>query len=219
MGPIGLYVQIARELANAGIACARFDARGFGESYGEYKSASYETLASDLRNALAMISEVPGVDRGRIGLLGHSLGGNIAVEVASSSPLVRVLCLLSPNPTHNESDISMFSHVQLDELKTFGYTLRKGIYASQRVYEPINAGMTLKQAALVQTATLMVYGAQDQYYTGDQYSRLARAFRTSVSINEIPEADHNFLPLETRIQLISTILMWVKKEFGKSREV
>jgi alpha-beta hydrolase superfamily lysophospholipase len=200
-------------MASAGIACVRFDAAGFGESHGTYEGASYDTLTSDLTNALNRLVEVPGIDASRIGIIGHSLGGNIAIDVASSNSLVSALCLLSPNPTQNKSDIAMFSKTQLNELETSGYTLRKRIYASQRVYEPINAGMTLKRASRVRAATLLVYGGDDPYYASEQYLRLAQAFRTPASLAEIPCADHNFLPLECRDQLIASILVWVTARF------
>jgi len=215
IGPMALYVQIARALARAGMACLRFDAAGFGESDGEYSDVSYQSLTLDLAKAVDVLSTLPGVDSSRIGVLGHSLGANIAVDVATSHPSIRILCLLAPNPTQVRADITIFTDNQLNELEGRGRTVRKGVLASQQVYEPINSGITWQKAALVRVPTLLVYGDDDPYYSGATYSRLAAAFYLSPSISHVPRADHNFLPLDCRNELFLQVCSWATAHFDR----
>ena len=72
------YLQVGRELPAAGLALARFDFRGSGESAGLPRDATIESRIADLEAVLAHLATGPELD-GRFGLLGSSLGGYVAL--------------------------------------------------------------------------------------------------------------------------------------------
>ena len=76
------YLLLARELPAAGLALARFDFRGCGESGGLHRDATIETRVADLEAVLDHLAKRPALD-GRFGLLGSSLGGFVALWAAS----------------------------------------------------------------------------------------------------------------------------------------
>jgi dipeptidyl aminopeptidase/acylaminoacyl peptidase len=76
------YLLLGRELPAAGLALARFDFRGSGESGGRPAEATIETRVADLEAVLDDLAKRPELD-GRFGLLGSSLGGYVALWVAS----------------------------------------------------------------------------------------------------------------------------------------
>jgi alpha-beta hydrolase superfamily lysophospholipase len=76
------YLRLGRELPAAGLALARFDFRGSGESGGLPRDATIESRIADLEEVLAYLSTQPELD-GRFGLLGSSLGGYVALWAAS----------------------------------------------------------------------------------------------------------------------------------------
>lgn len=76
------YLLLARELPAAGLALARFDFRGSGESGGGPRDATIETRVADLEAVLDHLAKRPELD-GRFGLLGSSLGGYVALWAAS----------------------------------------------------------------------------------------------------------------------------------------
>ena len=76
------YLLLGRELPAAGLALARFDFRGSGESAGLQRDATIETRIEDLEAVLGHLAAQPGLD-GRFGLLGSSLGGYVALWAAS----------------------------------------------------------------------------------------------------------------------------------------
>jgi len=76
------YLLLGRELPAAGLALARFDFRGTGESGGRYQDATIETRVADLEAVLDHLAKHPELD-GRFGLLGSSLGGFVALWAAS----------------------------------------------------------------------------------------------------------------------------------------
>lgn len=90
------YVTLAEQLAQAGIATLRFDFRGSGDSEGSLDKASFEDLISDAVAMAEYVSSVDGVDEGRIGFFGASLGGAIAVQASAQSQAAKALALWAP---------------------------------------------------------------------------------------------------------------------------
>jgi dipeptidyl aminopeptidase/acylaminoacyl peptidase len=76
------YLLLGREFPEAGLALARFDFRGSGESGGLYRNATVASRMADLEAVLDHLQGHPALD-GRFGLLGSSLGGFVALWVAS----------------------------------------------------------------------------------------------------------------------------------------
>jgi len=91
-----LYVREAMKLVEAGIAVLRFDFRGAGDSDGDFCEVDLDSEVSDAIRGVDYLSNLPSVDSSRIGLLGRSLGGAIAVLVASQLDHVKSLALWAP---------------------------------------------------------------------------------------------------------------------------
>jgi len=70
------FVQLARMLAESGVAVFRFDYCGCGDSGGDPESWSLDQWSSDLDHAVGELARLSGVDR--IGVVGLRLGGTIA---------------------------------------------------------------------------------------------------------------------------------------------
>lgn len=93
----GLFIQFSRLLARNGVASARFDFLGSGESDGEFRDMTLTGEIADAQAALDWFRGVRGVDRERLFLLGLSLGGSVAGYVAGlRGAQVRGLLLWAP---------------------------------------------------------------------------------------------------------------------------
>ena len=77
------YLLLGEEFARAGLALARFDFRGCGESTGREDETTVATRIEDARAVLALLENHPRLD-GRFGLLGSSMGGFVALHVAAA---------------------------------------------------------------------------------------------------------------------------------------
>jgi alpha-beta hydrolase superfamily lysophospholipase len=95
-GKFRLFVTLGQELAKRGIAVLRFDYRGAGDSEGEFEQMSLEGKVSDTLTCLDFLAKDSQIDNTRIGLLGRSLGGAIAVLAASQCPSIKSLALWAP---------------------------------------------------------------------------------------------------------------------------
>ena len=80
---IPVFGQIARDLVAAGFIVLRYDKRGVGQSGGRAESATIADYAEDVRWALNWLEDQDGVDKERIGLVGHSEGALVAMLVAA----------------------------------------------------------------------------------------------------------------------------------------
>ena len=77
--------SIAEALAGGGVTTLLPDKRGSGRSEGDWRTASFETLAGDALAGVALVRKQPGVDRDAVGLVGLSQGGHVAPLAASLS--------------------------------------------------------------------------------------------------------------------------------------
>src|SRR5262249_56960639 len=66
-------------LSDLGYVVLRFDMRGCGDSEGEFGRVICLEQVEDARNAVTFLSQHPTVDPARIGLIGSSFGGAVAI--------------------------------------------------------------------------------------------------------------------------------------------
>jgi uncharacterized protein len=91
-----LFVSLGKELAKKGIAVLRFDYRGAGDSEGEFDDITLDSKVSDTLKCLDFLQKHPSIDATRIGLLGRSLGGAIAVLAARKNQHIKSMALWAP---------------------------------------------------------------------------------------------------------------------------
>ena len=87
------WEPLARKLQAAGFAVLAIDLRGHGESGG---SRAWGRMPQDVVAAQVFLSRQPEVDKGRIAIVGASIGANLALDFAASHGVVRSVVLLSP---------------------------------------------------------------------------------------------------------------------------
>ena len=79
---IPIFGHLARDLVDAGFVVVRYDKRGIGQSGGRAESATIADYAEDVRNVVLWLEKQKGVDKERIGLVGHSEGALVAMLTA-----------------------------------------------------------------------------------------------------------------------------------------
>lgn len=89
------FLVLADYLARRNIAVLRYDKRGIGGSSGNYGTATTADFASDAEAAAAYLRTRPEVDARRVGLLGHSEGGEIAPLAAAHDRAVAFVVMLA----------------------------------------------------------------------------------------------------------------------------
>jgi uncharacterized protein len=110
-----VFLVLADYLTRSGIAVLRVDDRGTGETTGKFLTATILDLASDAKAAIDYLKTRTDVNR--IGVIGHSFGGDIAPIVAARSEDVSFVVLMAGS----------------------GVTLSESIYAQcEAIYKSMN---------------------------------------------------------------------------------
>ena len=89
------FLVLSDYLTRNGIGVLRYDDRGTAFSTGDFKTATTQDFATDVQAAIAFLMTKKGVNKKKIGLVGHSEGGIIAPIVAAKSKNVAFIVLLA----------------------------------------------------------------------------------------------------------------------------
>ena len=202
------FREIADTLSRRGIAVLRLDDRGTGASSGSFAGATTVDFAADVESALAWLRTRPEIAPGRLGVVGHSEGGEIAPMVAAGDPGVKAVVMMAGPawtgrrileyqlgyPIRNDSALSAAERdsllalvpARVDSLAASSAWLR--FFAD---YDP------LATARRVRAPTLILQGATDQQVSAEQARELADAMRAAgnrdVTLRVFPDVDHLFL--------------------------
>ena len=94
--PEGNYIPYFDAFAENGYIVFKPDYRGHGKSEGSPTSTYYSSdYVVDVLNGIISIKKYSDVDPAKIGIWGHSMGGNISLKVAEISSDVKVLSIWS----------------------------------------------------------------------------------------------------------------------------
>jgi len=166
VGANQLMLNLAKQIATAGYTVIRYDFAGSGESEGEFASeTTVKGWQDDLRNVISWLKGGAEEDLPPIYLLGHSLGGLIALT--SDFPGVAGRVALAPviHPIENFRDIILGPELWQQShtgnmIRNFygkGFSLQPDFVRDllQQEYEPLTA------AAAFRTPLLIIHGNQD----------------------------------------------------------
>lgn len=90
-----LYKDLSKAFTTAGMATLRYDHRGVGASTLEAgAAATWDDMVTDAQEALKFLGQRGEVDGSRLAVVGHDLGGTIALKLAATDTRVRSVALV-----------------------------------------------------------------------------------------------------------------------------
>ena len=113
------YGHLKSELPAHGIAVLVFDRRGSGDSEGDFETADFEDLASDVISAVEYLQTRADVDGTKIGLHGTSQGAWIAPIAAVRKPDIAFIVEVSASGVSpaNQMNYGIAFHLKQDGFK------------------------------------------------------------------------------------------------------
>ena len=189
------YKLLSRVFAQESIATVRFDFRGCGESEGLLSESSISRRWRDLQKVIATSLGFGGFD-GRLGLLGSSLGGYLALLEVSHNPTIRCVAVWS-SPSHL-LDLAK----RLPEVSPVEF--------SRECYDDLLTVELLSRLENVQRV-LIVHGQEDQQVPSEHASKLYEVLDEPKALHILEGADHRFSAPESREEAIRVTMEWFKK--------
>ncbi len=96
--------KLANDLASNGFVAIRFDASGFNESEGAVeKDFRISNYLKDIQVVHDYLKSLSYVDKNRVGIWGHSMGGMLSIIFASNHPEMKAICSVSAPQTIGSS--------------------------------------------------------------------------------------------------------------------
>lgn len=207
--PYRPFRQIAEALAGCGVATLRLDDRGMGESAGDANAATAEDTAADAEAALTFLRARPEIDPRRLGLVGHSYGGEIAPMVAARDPAVAAVVLLA-GPARTFRETMRYQHrYRIENDATIAAADREAALAEAMVQQDANVKASIEAwrrsiqdrdplptARRLRMPVLILQGSTDRAVPPEDAVLLERAIRDGgnrrVERHLFPGVNHHF---------------------------
>ncbi len=202
----GKWPTIASRLYCEGFACLRFNFRGCGEglekSEGEFEHASLTGRIKDYRSALQFLQDTGKVDMRRLGVIGSSFGGMVAVAAQDK----RIKAMITLSTPHR---IPRFDRPQIPEEVNYveppsGRGFKKGFYEDLWRYDVLKA---IRSAPPI----LILHSSSDEVVPLEHSQKLYEAAAEPKRLEIIEGADHIFSKREHLNKVIDLSLEWFRK--------
>ena len=191
------YLLLGREFPEAGLALARFDFRGRGESWGLYRNATVASRIADLEAVLEHLKNHEALD-GRFGLLGSSLGGFIALWVAARrGSVIPVVTWNAP------ASLAELADSKSDDVTAPGAALVAEVRSGQRVEAPGCAGHLL-----------VVQGESDEVVPPAHARTLFERAGEPRELCMLPGADHRLSDPLHRLEAVKRSRDWLTRHLS-----
>ncbi|QPA32283.1 alpha/beta hydrolase family protein [Thermaerobacillus caldiproteolyticus] len=210
-----LFVQTARHLAEHGSIVVRFDYGGCGESSGDYGKLEMDDLIQQTKDVIDSVLSLELVDQRRLTLLGHSLGGAVALLTAVADPRVQSLVLWAA-VAKPFTDITRIVGENLLASSPDGGVDYCGYRLTRQFFESLSRHQPLVQTHHFSGNVLLVHGTDDEEIPVDYCFLYERAFRLrnkgKCDKEVILGANHTFSSIQHRERLLHVTTSWLDAE-------
>ena len=202
---------LTRMMNEAGLAAFRFDFFGQGDSEGSFEDITVSLAVGQVHEALALVRS-QGYDR--IGLVGSSFGGLVAILTTAQRNDIACLALKCPVVDFGEELRLEFGPGELARWQSTD-TIPNLMGGAERVrlkfglYEDSLRQIAYEPASRIVAPTLIVQGARDELVPLHQSQRLLEALRGPKRLDLLPEADHQFTRGEDFRTMTAAIASWL----------
>jgi len=220
IGKYRLYVLIARRLAELGIASLRIDFRGSGESEGNFSAMTLEGEVSDVLQSIEFLKKQPEIDPERVGILGNSLGGAVAVLAAQKAGNIKSLVLLAALfDTKSWYDKwKKYSGKNDDEsLKMLSYLLEGHVPGEQFFKSFFELNLEDALHSLSHVPLLHIHSIKDSRVDFSQAENYERCRKDATGANRwirLKQCDHDFSNMDERSMIIEESAQWFSDTLG-----
>jgi uncharacterized protein len=214
-----LFVKTARTLAEEGNVVVRFDYAGCGESDGDYGSLGFDAMIAQTRQVIDYVTELDFVDLSKITLLGHSLGGAIAIMTAIKDKRISNLVLWSAVGYPFNDIVRIVGRKNYDDAIKVGSTDHHGYQLTSTFFESLMNHQPFQAATKFTGDVLLIHGTSDDDIPAD-YSFLYQKLFWTRSEGQcdkeiIFQADHTYSTHTHQQEAIRVTKDWLHRQHNK----
>lgn len=211
------YKILAPKLAQAGIGSIRFDFIGTGDSTVDYIKYSLQSAVRDTNRVAAYAAQLTMVDADKIGVMGWSQGGTVALLAAAENPKLKTVVTWA-----GAVDLSgLITEAGYKQAQEQGYSVlefgwRSSLKLGLEWYQDVKTTDVLKEFAKSKAPVLAINGAEDKVVNPKNADLIVKASTNSKSKTEImAQADHTFKIFSGDMtvfnQLCDTTVSWFEQ--------
>lgn len=197
-----LVAYLWQQLAFAGYNTLRFDFSHHGESGNDFSKALFSDM---VRDTIAVVQFC----KTSVVLLGHGLGGNVAVAAATRGIAFKGICTINTPANLRNYAASFCTADQLLEWRKTGQTLLLSQYPLRKSFlDDIEKQDTITDLRKLSCPLLFCQGTADRRILPDNARQLYGAARER-QLAFFDGADHDFRA--ARQQLVQSIIDWLRR--------
>lgn len=200
----GGFGGVAEALASRGIATIRMDFPGCGDSTEPFTENYLSNMISDSNASLAYLLENYPIDPQRLGIMGYSMGGRIALHIGSEDGQpYKAMGLLAPSADWGQEMMvsflggqEAFDSLYAEAQSEKGYADFTTQWGQQQQlslnwFDEMIASQPLENIANYEGAMLVVFGDQDNVVRAGVNQAVAEAYEAA-EVVVVPNADHGY---------------------------
>lgn len=149
------FLVLSDYLTKNGIAVLRYDDRGTAFSKGDFKTATSANFATDVESAIEYLKNRKEINKKKIGLIGHSEGGLIALMVASKSKDVAFIVLLAGTGIQGDQLLLLQQKLIGKVSGVSDEDLKKNELTNRKAFDIVNKSTSLEQLKTDLTAFIL----------------------------------------------------------------
>lgn len=192
----------------------RFDLAGHGESQGEFDDLTMTRCIDDTKAAINFISKQEKIDKERIGIIGSSLGGAVAIYITANNPNIRAAVFLAPvsdwKKNFNKEKWSPKKWEKTGERFFENRDTGKKKRLKYDYYKDAVSYNLYQEAEKIKVPTLIIQGTQDKSIPMETTTELVKHL-SNPHLEIIEDADHNFREPEHFKQMIQKSVEFFKQ--------
>ncbi|MHA6533757.1 alpha/beta hydrolase family protein [Paenibacillus sp. BAC0078] len=211
-----IFVKAARELASDGYMVIRFDYAGCGESSGNYGSENMESMIAQTRAVLDYGISSADVDPQRVTLIGHSLGGAVALLTGVRDRRVKNLVLWAAVGYPFNDIVKIVGREAYDRAVQSGSSDFAGYNFTPVYFNSLAAFQPFQEAAKFSGDVLVIHGTSDDVIPVDYAFLYQKLFWTRpegrCDKEVIFQADHTFSSGQAQTQVLKRTKDWMNQQ-------
>lgn len=213
----GGYVSMAESFAKAGIASIRMDFRGSGTSKADYQDYNISTALNDVGAVMQYIQQSSELDADRIGIMGWSQGGTMALfEAAQNDKIKSVLTWAAATDLTGIITNEMYEEAKKQGYAELKFDWRPSLKLGLKWMDEVKQADIYSSIANIKAPILAINGEKDDVVLPENATKIINASKNNQSeVFIIPNADHTFNIFtddKTAVnQLIDKTIAWFSK--------